>query len=61
MDNWISVEDRLPQTAGDVLAYDGQCWVASYSDCDGWHPKGMTHWQPLPEPPRSQATETDRW
>lgn len=63
MDNWISVKDRLPAHPGDVLAYDGQCWVASYDE-DGWRVKGITHWQPLPEPPtppRSNATEAEGW
>lgn len=54
MDNWISVEERLPEEEVYVLAFDGSFWVAWYSEEEGWQPGGITHWQPLPEPPEVQ-------
>lgn len=56
---WISVEDRLPEpTQNPVLAfYRG---MANTAWCHGelWEflprcmTKGVTHWMPLPEPPK---------
>ena len=55
---WISVEDRLPESSGRCLVYDAyyiaigttyynaerRAWVVGYAD-------KITHWQPLPAPP----------
>ena len=56
---WISVKDRLPEYNQRVLVY-APCM--RYSDTgpiaiqSGWMCKnkhhGITHWQPLPEPPK---------
>jgi hypothetical protein len=60
---WISVEEGLPEDKEFVLAYDrfGEICIASYCggiwyDCiDDYHSCGdiVTHWQPLPEPPKN--------
>ena len=57
---WISVKDRLPEESGEYLAYcgeyDGICVLYfEISKTKGrwmrkW--KEVTHWMPLPEPPR---------
>lgn len=61
---WISVKERLPEVGEDVLAYLGEgifeiCWTLkdgcwetrdSYLDMDA-----VTHWQPLPEPPKEEG------
>lgn len=66
-ENWISVEDRLPEDAQNyiicVLEGDGTKHVTTgtydwrykmWSDEVGgiWEPQRVTHWMPLPEPPR---------
>lgn len=60
---WISVEDRLPGTRDNVLAYDindiGTIYIAFYFD-GLWRQDDIphvgvdtiTHWMPLPEPPK---------
>lgn len=60
MNEWISIEDRLPLETGNVIC--GNCENKSiaiglyikYSDDGGrWSDKVLylTHWMPLPEPP----------
>ena len=63
---WISVEDRLPEDDSDVLAYSGigeesRIYLACYSngvwfDCVFNAPATdtTTHWMPLPEPPKGE-------
>ena len=65
MAEWISVKDRLPENpeervlvkikdersvfgkpAIDTDRYSGKCWVRYY--------KNITHWMPLPEPPKGE-------
>ena len=67
---WISVEDRLPGTQK-VLITDGDIVMRGYRRPDGvWkygaeeHMKWerlsirpVTHWMPLPEPPRVQGVQ----
>lgn len=61
---WISVKERLPEAGEDVLAYLGEgifgiCWLLK----DGYwetrdsflYPDDVTHWQPLPEPPKEEG------
>lgn len=57
MRGWISVKKRLPteeEWSRCVLAYlrNGLCRVAGYSPRAGGFWFDVTHWQPLPEPPK---------
>ena len=63
---WISVDDRLPEDNSDVLAYlrdgdKGRIYPANYAkgvwfDCIFDIPvtNATTHWMPLPEPPKGE-------
>ena len=58
MSNWISVKDRLPENTGNVLVSDGKkvgefTYIKYVSGIGKWNRnyEGITHWQPLPEPP----------
>ena len=61
---WISVEERLPDEPGEVLAcVYGRICIAWYSNRCFETPSGMvfyacenavTHWMPLPEPPKEE-------
>lgn len=63
---WVSVEERLPDSQADVLVV--AFWHENWQTMIGWHsdtskkwrvitphgemePGGVTHWMPLPEPP----------
>ena len=49
---WISVEDRLPKSEF-VLCTDGKyCFVNIIPDMEDVLEDGVTHWMPLPEPPK---------
>jgi hypothetical protein len=60
MNEWISVKDRLPENSGLVnIVKKG---VVSAGFCEGgwwWDINGrsgeVTHWQPLPEPPKPEG------
>ena len=63
---WISVKDRLPDNCVEVLVYDTDCGIVI-----GWYDKkdgifvaefmneldAVTHWMPLPEPPKDGGAE----
>lgn len=59
---WISVNDKLPATRKTVLIYDEYEGIsAGYYDSyyakfrsieDIYRSCNVTHWQPLPEPPK---------
>lgn len=51
MAEWISVKDRLPKT-GTVLATDGQIVITAPSSSVTADGQAITHWMPLPEPPK---------
>ena len=51
--SWISVKDRLPVT-GNVLTTDGQIIITAPSSSVR-NRKSITHWMPLPEPPKEGA------
>lgn len=65
-DNWISVEDKLPDKSqrvlvfykalgqenrihNDVIASNWRTQKGDFIPCDGYK---VTHWQPLPKPPK---------
>ena len=64
---WISVEERLPEESCECLAtsVNGVIYLLQYSyrykafnatdddDGDRWKLGGLTHWMPLPEPPKN--------
>ena len=58
---WISVEDRLPETTELVLITDGEniatlAYIAYEKGGGRWANKvtSITHWMPLPTPPKEQ-------
>lgn len=61
---WISVEERLPEKGDVVLAmWHGEMEFARYAPHRlGWYnlatrydsPNAVTHWMPLPEPPKEE-------
>ena len=52
---WISVEDRLPKSEF-VLCTDGKyCFVTIIPDMEAAKADGVTHWMPLPEPPKPKV------
>lgn len=55
MSEWISVKDRLPDKGGRYIVHDLTLGVQGYYYhpdvyCPAW--KTVTHWMPLPEPPK---------
>jgi hypothetical protein len=67
---WISVEDRLPDKGQEVLAYRGDFngdmmntytylgrknWEDDYGYRGSTVHEGITHWMPLPEPPKMKG------
>lgn len=63
---WISVEERLPEVGESVLGYTkerDECFVVTYSNTfksffSGQFPNdNITHWMPLPEPPKKGGAE----
>lgn len=51
VDDWISVDDRLPEKQGLFLVYD-KCDNRIHVDCLPLYYE-VTHWQPLPQPPKN--------
>lgn len=67
MNKWISTADRLPMETGRYIVYANITYrnargvldtikmvcLSSYSEWDGFAvSKEVTHWMPLPEPPK---------
>lgn len=53
---WIPVTERLPDIGIEVLVYsedDGIC--VDYYDGASFGYYGVTHWMPLPEPPKGET------
>ena len=56
---WISVDDRLPKPFESVLVFrDGKISI-DYNEGNGWfaydfNGKRVTHWMPLPKPPKGE-------
>lgn len=61
---WIPITKRLPDYPGRFMCYyevndygeNGYCidW-GMYDPDDGWYVSGVTHWMPLPEPPKEEV------
>ena len=54
---WIPVTERLPEPETEVLTYresgiQVEFWWKNYWDNDEFTSCPVTHWMPLPEPPR---------
>lgn len=73
MNGWISIKDKLPEVNRDVLVYKGgfigdlmnvYCylgddrWEDEYGYFDTAESEGITHWMPLPEPPKTESVDT---
>jgi len=61
---WISVKDRLPNSTpmvlamcidGYELAYYGNYGKGQWTNTLGTEYLNVTHWMPLPEPPKGEA------
>lgn len=65
---WISVSDRLPSESGEYIVhvknltgrikYFNPVFVASFYcgwNFQAWEDNVVTHWMPLPEPPKEEA------
>ena len=59
VNRWISVEDRLPEERKRVLVYNEGGITIAWRDKGEWDDifLNVTHWQPLPEPPKDGDTE----
>ena len=58
---WIPVTERLPYAYKKVLTYERIRGVQVNfcgDDGDWWIGSKITHWMPLPEPPKAGETET---
>ena len=68
MTDWISVKDRLPKAKETVIGYEAafdsiglvyrEPDSETFIDCDGFYSLDtVTHWMPLPEPPKGAAND----
>ena len=63
---WISANDRLPEHGGVVLCFmkfgeqrilqwdEVSSWWIGYGHGDDWQKTDVTHWQPMPQPPKGE-------
>lgn len=63
MTEWIDVKKEMPEQGKEVLIFQvkwGDCYLATYSekkeswfdDCGDKLESPVSHWMPLPEPPK---------
>ena len=60
MPNWISVSEKLPMEMETVIVTDGKevgfCFcVNDYGTLEFYSPWKITHWMPMPEPPKEES------
>ena len=60
MPQWIPVTERLPEHGQEVIVYSGNVLKPTVFAYQFWNPKydswkHITHWMPLPEPPKEDA------
>ena len=61
MSEWINVKDKLPKNICCILAYgNGMIYFAFYNSVgnfclDNEFIENITHWMPLPKPPKDQS------
>ena len=56
---WISVEDRLPEQGEKAICIDadGDMMIGKYTEWGWMFPcyfEELTHWMPIPEPPKGE-------
>ena len=58
---WIPVTERLPEKNGSYLVYvygevtEMDCWHGKWHRLRDDYTKAVTHWMPLPEPPKEET------
>lgn len=62
--NWVSVKDNLPHDHEEYLLFKKEenfCYIGhidinkNWFDADGCTLEGITHWMPLPNPPKEET------
>lgn len=61
MPKWIPVTERLPEKSGSYLVYvygevtEMDCWRGKWHMLGDDYTKAVTHWMPLPKPPKEES------
>lgn len=69
--SWISVTDQLPEKEGEYIAFDGETVFGAYYEIgtseikwtdatEGYCDFKVTHWMPMPEPPKEVRGDADK-
>jgi hypothetical protein len=57
---WVPCAERMPEERR-VLTWNGRCvetvWYDPETTADTWSDEGVTHWMPLPAPPKEPAQD----
>lgn len=56
MSEWIRVEDRLPENDAPVIYWSEVLGVLGISCKFDFYSDGVTHWMPMPKPPKEAST-----
>lgn len=54
---WVSVDERLPEGSEVVFVWSGVTRNTDYYYAERWERLGVTHWMPLPSPPKDTCCE----